>query len=176
AGDIDAAQAEALVKQYFGSLPSRKGAKRQTYPVPAHNDTRVAIATDPEAQGSSVSVLHTRPLQKSQTVGDYRRDMVRTLFEDMVNARLGEIARRPDAPFLGANVGDDVLGRTVEAFGASARVVEGGIPKGLDAVEQELARVRQFGFSDAELDRVKKSTIAAYDRAYNERDKAESPG
>jgi zinc protease len=134
----------------------------------------VAVATDPEAQGSSVSVLHTRPLHRSLTVGDYRRDLVRTLFEDMINARLGEIARRADAPFLAASVGDDVLGRTVEAFGASARVVEGGIPKGLDAVEQELARVRQFGFSEAELDRVKKSTLAAYERAYNERDKAES--
>jgi len=176
AGDIDAAQAEQLLKQHFGSIKPHKAPKRQTYPVPAHNDTRVAVATDPEAQGSSVSVLHTRSLHRSLTVGDYRRDLVRTLFEDMINARLGEIARRADAPFLAASVGDDVLGRTVEAFGASARVVEGGIPKGLDAVEQELARVRQFGFSEAELDRVKKSTLAAYERAYNERDKAESPG
>src|SRR5262249_14355765 len=88
----------------------------------------------------------------------------------------GEIARRPDAPFLGASVGDDTPGRTVEAFGASARVNEGGIPKGIDALEQELARVRQFGFGDAELERMKRATLASYDRAFNERDKSESPG
>ena len=176
AGDLDAAAAEQLVRQYFVAIPSRKSAKRQVYPVPPHNDTRVAVATDPEAQASSVSVFHTRPLRKSETVGDYRRDLVRSLFEAMLNARLGEIARRPDAPFLGASSGDDTLGRTVEAFGVSARVNDGGIPKGIDALEQELARVRQFGFGDAELDRVKKSTLASYERAYNERDKSETPG
>ncbi len=176
AGDLDVAAAEQLVRQYFGVIPARKSAKRPVYPVPPHKDTRVAVATDPEAQASSVSVFHTRPLQKSQTVGTYRRDMVRGLFEAMLNARLGEIGRRPEAPFLGASAGDDTLGRTVEAFGVSARVNEGGIPKGIDALEQELARVRQFGFGDAELDRVKKSTLASYERAYNERDKSESPG
>jgi zinc protease len=176
AGDIDTAAAEKLVRQYFGVLPARKSAKRPVYPVPPHNDTRVAVATDPEAQSSSVSVFHTRPLRKSLTVGDYRRDLVRSLFEAMLNARLGEIARRPDAPFLGASAGDDTLGQTVEAFGVSARVNEGGIPRGIDALEQELARVRQFGFGDAELDRVKKATLASYERAYNERDKSESPG
>ena len=176
AGDLDPAAAEQLIRRYFGTIPARKSAKRPTYPVPAHKDTRVAVATDPEAQSSSVSVLHTRPLQKSQTLAGYRRDLVRGLFEGMLNARLGEIARRPDAPFLGASSGDDTLGRTVEAFGVSARVNEGGIAKGVDAMEQELARVRQFGFGDAELDRVKKSTLAAYERAYNERDKSETPG
>ena len=175
-GDLDAAAAEQLIRQYFTPIPKRKSAKRPVYPVPAHNDTRVTVATDAEAQASSVSVLHTRPLRKSQTVGDYRRDLVRSLFEAMLNARLAEIARRPDAPFLGASSGDDTLGQTVEAFGVSARVNEGGIPKGIDALEQELARVRQFGFGEAELERVKKATLASYERAYNERDKSESPG
>jgi zinc protease len=175
-GDLDAVAAEQLVRQFFGVIPPRKSAKRPTYPVPPHKDTRVAIATDPEAQASSVSVIHTRRLQKVETVGDYRRGLVRGLFEEMLNDRLGEIARRPDAPFLGASAGDDTLGRTVEGFGVSARVNEGGIAKGVDAMEQELARVRQFGFGEAELEREKKSMIAAYDRAYNERDKSETPG
>ena len=175
-GDIDTATAETLVRQYFGVIPARKSAKRPIYPVPPHKDTRVTVATDPEAQSSSASVFHTRPLRKSQTVGDYRRDLVRSLFEAMLNARLGEIARRPEAPFLGASAGDDTLGRTVEAFGVSARVNEGGIPRGIEALEEELARVRQFGFGDAELDRVQKSTLAAYARSYNERGTSESPG
>ncbi|MFL6654725.1 MAG: M16 family metallopeptidase, partial [Sulfurifustis sp.] len=175
-GDIDNAAAEQLVRQYFGVSPARKSPKRPVYPVPPHKDTRVTVATDPEAQASSVSVFHTRPLQKSEKVGEYRRDLVRSLFEAMLNARLAEIARRPDAPFLGASAGDDTLGRTVEAFGVSARVNEGGISKGVEALEQELARVRQFGFADVELDRVKKATLASYERAYNERDKSENPG
>src|SRR5258706_9728242 len=175
-GDLDAAAAEQLVRQYFGVIPARKSAKRPTYPVPPHKDTRVAVATDPEAQASSGSGIHTRPLQKTDTLGNYRRDLVRGLFEGMLNARLGEISRRPDAPFLGASAGDDTLGRTVEAFGVSARVNDGGVGKGVERKGQGLARGRQFGFGDAELERQKKATLAAYDRAYNERDKSENPG
>src|SRR5258706_15054955 len=99
-GDLDAAAAEQLVRQYFGAIPARKSAKRPVDPVPPHKDTRVAVPTAPEAQSPPVSVLHPRPLPKAQTVGDYRRDLVRSLFESMLNARLGEIARRPYAPFL----------------------------------------------------------------------------
>ena len=42
--------------------------------------------------------------------------------------------------------------------------------------EAELARVRQFGFGESELERQKKSLLASYERAFNERDKSESPG
>ena len=41
----------------------------------------------------------------------------------MMNARFGEIARQPDAPFLGASAGDDTLGpdgRGVRGVGARA--------------------------------------------------------
>ncbi len=177
-GDLDAAAAEQLIRQYFGSIPARKSAKRPVYPVPPHNDTRVAVATDPEAQSSSVSVLYTRSLQKMQTLSTYRRDLVRSLFEGMLNARLSEIARRPAAPFLAAvgwrryTLGSN--GRGVRRFCARKRGRHCQRHRG-DGVA-ELARVRQFGFADAELDRVKKSTLAAYERAYNERDKSESPG
>ena len=72
----------------------------------------------------------------------------------MLNARFGEIARQPDAPFLGASAGDDTLGRTVEAFvGVGARARTAASPAGLSALAQELARVRQHGFGEAELDR-----------------------
>src|SRR5207237_9788317 len=124
-GDIDAAAAETLLLPYFGGLPARKSGKRPIYPVPPHNDTRVTVATDPEAQSTSVSVFHTRPLRKSLTVGEYRGDLVRSLFESMLNARLAEIARRPDAPFLGASPGAEPLGPTLEAFGVAPRLNEG---------------------------------------------------
>ena len=92
----------------------------------------------------------------------------------IINSRFGEIARQPDAPFLNASAGDDTLGRTIEAFSVSARVKDGGIARGLSAITQEMTRVRQHGFGEAEIDRAKRSTLAGYERAYNERDKSQS--
>src|SRR4030095_1630456 len=68
-GGLGGAPAEQLIRQYFTAIPKRKSAKRPVYPVPAHNDTRVTVATDAEAQASSLSVFHTRTLRKSHSVG-----------------------------------------------------------------------------------------------------------
>ena len=173
-GDIEPEDGEALVRKYFAALPSTPPAARPPSPIPVHADTRVVFVSDPEAQGSSVTLMHKRPLQELRTVGDYRRSVVQGLMFQMLNARLSEIARQPDAPFLGASAGEDVLGRTVEAFAISARVRDGGIERGLSALAQELRRVEQHGFGEAELDRARRGMLAGYERAFNERDKAQS--
>jgi zinc protease len=175
-GDIDPAAIEAQIREHFSAFKTPAPAARTIYPVPTHQDTRYATVSDPEAQSSSVTVIHKRPLQTLTTTADYRRLLVRSLVHQMLNARFAEIARRPDAPFLRASSGEDTIGRTVEAFTVSARVDQGQAATGLATLEQELARVRQFGFGAAELERAKLSTMASYERAYAERDKSSSEG
>ena len=174
-GDIDPAAAEQLIRQAFSGLRGEGAAPaRPVYPIPPHQETRFAIAVDREAQGSTVSVLYKRPIERLRTVGDYRKALLESLTQQMLNARLAELARQPDAPFLGASMGSDTLGRTLDAFTMSARVNDGGLDAGLAALAGELERVRQFGFGEAELERARKALLAGYERSYNEREKAES--
>ena len=121
-------------------------------------------------------VVQKRPLRSVNTASDYRQSLIRALAYGMVNARFTEIARRTDAPFLRASAGESALGRDVETFSVSARVNDGAIEKGLEAIGQELSRLRQYGFGEAELDRAKKDVVASYERAYNERDKEQTGG
>jgi zinc protease len=172
-GDIDSGEAEKLVAKHFGPMPKRPAAERPLFPVPPHKETRFGIATDPEAQQSSVALVHKRTMGSNKTVGDYRRMLLRSLVHQMLNARFGEIARQPDAPFLGASSDDDRFGRDVDALTLAARVDEKGIAKGLEALTREAARVDRFGFGAAELDRGRQWTLASYEQAYNERDKTE---
>ena len=144
------------------------------YDIPSHQETRYVSVSDKEAQASSVTVMYKRPLTELRTMAEYRRSLAEGLVFQMINSRFGEIARQPDAPFLGASAGDDTLGRTVEAFSVSARVKDGAIARGLSAITQEMTRVRQHGFGEAELDRAKRGTLAGFERAYNERDKSQS--
>jgi zinc protease len=174
-GDIDAAEIERLITQHFSSLQAG-GRSRTVYPIPDHTDTRYVSVSDVEAQGSSVSITHKGPLLPLRTTGDYRRTLVRSLLHQMLNARFAEIARQTDAPFLRATSDDDTLGLTIEAASVSARVNDGATEKGLRALGQEIARVRQHGFGEAELDRAKRSALASYERAYNERGTTESGG
>ena len=175
-GDIDPSDIEAQIRTHFGPLPAPKPGTRPATPIPAHQETRFAIVMDREAQGSSITVYHKHPRRDLVTVGDYRRTLVNSLMFQMLNARFGEIARQPNAPFLAASSGEDTLGRTLDAFVVAARVQDGAAVRGLNALAQELARVRQHGFGEAELGRAKASLLSRYERLYNERDKTESPG
>lgn len=172
-GDIDPAAIEALVRERFRGVAGGAGA-RPLYPIPPHQETRLVTVSDPEAQASSVSLIHKRPARPLLSIADYRQSLVSAMMSQMVNARLGEIARRPTAPFLGASVGDQAIGRGTQAMGASARVDDGGVAPGLRALAEEVSRVRQFGFGDAELDRARRSSLAQYERLFNERNNAQS--
>jgi zinc protease len=55
-------------------------------------------------------------------------------------------------------------------------VADGGLARGLEALLVEARRAREFGFIDGELDRARRSLLAGYERAFAEREKAESGG
>ena len=176
-GDIDPSAIVPKVRELFAPLaPARAAAAEPNRAVPAHAETFVNVAADAEAQASNVSVLHKRPKLSQGSVEDYRRDHVRQLMYQMLNLRFSEITQRPDAPFLGAGAGTQELAADTSATSLGARTTDGGIAKGLEALLLEARRAREFGFTDGELDRARRSVLAGYERAYAEREKTESRG
>jgi zinc protease len=174
-GDMDQAKLAELVKATFGGLKNRAPAPpERKVDVPLHKETLVSIVTDNEITQSSVSLVRKRPRGGSDTVGDYRRALVQRFFEQMLNDRFDELARRPDAKFLGAGMYGEGLSKTVETVSLGANVQGGKIAEGLAAVAIEAKRAREFGFNPGELDRAKKWMAAFYERAHTERDKTES--
>lgn len=175
-GDLPLDESERLVKTRFSDMPTPAAAPPAVIrAVPPHPATLVKMITDSEAQRWSVTAIFKRTPEPEGTVGAYRQSIVRALGDQMLNARLAEIAQRPDAPFLGAEAGSSGLGRELALYELSAEVPAGKIPEGLDAIVREARRALQFGFSAAELDRARRAVLAGYERAYNERDSAESP-
>ena len=175
-GDIDPAAAQKLIEQHFAPIPAVKTpVETIDRAVPAHKETLYSVATDPEAQGWSVTIAHKRPLEIERTVGDYRRALIHQLASQMLSLRLREIARRPNAPFIGAEAGGSSLGRSVDIYELGASVAEGGAAAGLEALVVEARRMQQFGFNPDELERAKAGLLAAYERGYKERDTTESP-
>ena len=175
-GDLDPAAAEKIVRARFEGIPRPAepvGSVDRT--IPPHKETLYSLATDPEAQGWSVTLSFKSRAAEQKTVGDYRAALVRQLVGEMLNPRLREIARRPNAPFIGAEASVDTFGRSLQLFEIGAAVPENGLGPGLEAVMLEARRAQQFGFSAEELDRGRRALLAGYERAYNERGTTESP-
>jgi zinc protease len=174
-GDFDRDSVEQLIRQHFARLkPADGSAARPVYPVPPHDSTLVAVATDPEATSSAVAVYYLQPVRTERTAGDYRQELVEDLYNAMLNARFQELAQRADPPFLGAGSAQGRVVRSSEAYVLSALVADGGIARGLGTLLTEAERVVQHGFTPTELDRQKRELLRAVERAYDERDKMSS--
>jgi zinc protease len=174
-GDVDASQIEQAIKETFSGLKARSPAAPQPdRTVPLHTDTLVSVVSDPEVTSSSVQILRKRPRLPESRVGDYRRQLIERFVDQMMEERFSEIARKPDAKILNASAGNNSLSRGVSAFTLGASVQDGRLEDGSATLATEAKRVREFGFSQTELDRAKKWMLASYERAYSERDKTES--
>lgn len=174
-GDFRAADIEQLIRRTLGNVPARPTAPvRVSYPVPDHDSTLVVVSTDPEATESEVMVYYKQPQRKQRTVADYRRALVEHLYNRMLNERLAEITRRPNAPFVHGFSGQGSVVRTKEVYVLGAQVVDGGIERGLEAVLTEAERVDRFGFTATELERAKSNILRSMERAFTERDRTSS--
>ena len=175
-GDFDVATIEALIKKNFSGIAAAKTPRpRVNASVPNNTVPLVAITSDAEATSSSILLGYKRPNKPVTTVGGFRTALIERLYFDILGARLSEIAQKPDAPFLGAGVGDgSFFARDVQAFTLNAGVKDGGILKGAEAVLTEARRVDQFGFLNSELQRAKDNTLRSYERSYAERGKTNS--
>jgi zinc protease len=171
-GDFDQAAVERLVKAQFASMPKPAAPRpRPAYDVPDRTGTAYAILTDKELTTTSVSVDHLVPTRPYGTVGVYRQRLVDRLFGSMLSARLGELAQKPDAPFVSAFAGrGPFIGRTKDSASLGALVKDGGVERGLAAVLAEARRVAQFGFTATELDRQKQTILRGRERALAEKD------
>lgn len=174
-GDFDAGQVQALVHRYFGPIaPHPSPRERPTFAVPDHDEPLFAIATDPEATGSNVSVLFKQALRNHGTYGAFRQNLVEALFTSMLNARFFELSQQADPPFLGASSGQGRFIGAKEVFSLGAAVSSGGIERGLEALLTEAERVARFGFTVTELERHKIRRLRFLERAYDEREKTNS--
>jgi len=176
-GDIDPASMEASIRTTFGPLRDRaKAAPMPNRTLTIKHPLLVSVVTDTELTRSSGQILRKRRRASDLRVSDYRRELVERMAQMMLNDRLSELARKPDAKFLGAGVGDQSISPDVDGFVISVSVPDGKIEEGMNAAAVEAKRARDFGFNQSELDRARKSLEAGYERAYSERDKSESSG
>lgn len=174
-GDFDKAAVERLIRDRFSRLPRPASPSARTvFPVPPHDSTYVAIATDREATNSTVAVYHLLPVRDQSTVGSYRQKIVEALFSGMLNARYSEIVQRPDAPFAFAGSGRGYFVRSADAYTLVAGVRSGGVLRGLEAVLTETERVARYGFTATELERQKTNVLRSYEQLYAERERRQS--
>src|SRR5690606_17566703 len=98
-GDFDPDEIEQLIRSNFADNTAEGEAERPVYDIPEHDEVLFLASTDPELTVTRVEIIHKRPRDRVSTVADYRALLLERLYDSMLNVRLDEISRLPNAPF-----------------------------------------------------------------------------
>ena len=174
-GDIDVNATEKTIKDLFSDLKTpAKPKPRIEYTIPLLQKNQFFAATDKEFPVMVVQAFIKHPESKLITTADYRQSIVRSLYNRIIGARIGELSKQANPPFIqgGSSIGGFLSNLDV----ASAVVVgkPGELEKGFKAVWTEVERAKKFGFTQTELNRAKEAVMQNIESAYKERNKTNS--
>ncbi|WP_341836562.1 pitrilysin family protein [Chitinophaga pollutisoli] len=100
-GDFDVAAVESLIKDNFGKLTNpAKPKPHNTYDLPDHKEPLVKIVTDKEFPYNVAMAFIRQRHKGSQTTEDLRRNMVISMANAMLGARISELKQKGTAPFV----------------------------------------------------------------------------
>lgn len=174
-GDVDVDATEASIKERFSKLKNPENAReRESYGFPKHEQTLVSIAKDVEASFTDARVMYKHDHKYVKNIGDYRRSLIQSLYNRMLNSRLDELRQSAEPPFLYGYSGYGRQVSTLDSYTSYCSTGEGGILSGLESVLRENRRVRLHGFNASEMERTKIEMISELETSAKEEDKFES--
>ena len=175
-GDINVDEVEAKLKKLMADIPASpaNAPQKEEIIVPDNKEPIVSIFEDPEMQETGATLFIKRqalPKHLNNTVVAEQLSLINALASNMANARLQEIAMKPNAPFTSASFMNGGIGicSTLACAGVSVDTQDGKLLPGLEAAYTELERVRRHGFTEGELERAKQIVLKREEQAYNNR-------
>ena len=175
-GDIDAEKVEAQVKALMADIPApaADAAIKQDIVVPDNQEPIISVFEDPEMLESDITLYIKRaamPKEYNNTIIAEKLALINSIGSTMANARLAEIASKPDAPFTQAYIMNGSVGicPTMESLIVGVTTKDNGLANGFAAALVELERIRRHGFTEGELERAKAQVLRREEQAYTNR-------
>ena len=172
-GDINVDTIEAKIQALWKDVPRRVNfGERPIYTVNHNDKPLIAIVTDPEAQGTRIMLEYKfdqLPEALQGTAQEYILNTVRDLACDILNNRFSELALDPNASFTGARCFYGETAKKMDAFTVMMMPKEGRETEAYNDLIFQLEKMHRYGFTSAELERVKSEKMNEMEKYYNER-------
>ena len=174
-GDFDVKDMEERVKKILSSVPAIENpAPRPFYEIPAHEEIRYCLATDPEATSSGISIIMVKegtPAAVKATHAYLKEGLIASFFNGMIKVRLAEIMQQANPPYMGGSIGYGGFVRGYESYSINATAKPNEEAIALETILTENERAVRYGFLDSELERLKTNMLVSLESSYKEKDK-----
>jgi zinc protease len=176
-GDFDPAEMEAKIKAKFGDWKAQ-GAPTpdpQQGPIKARGLTAAAHVDTNLPEAVTVSWFQP-PDDPPDTEAERALNAKRNIAFEVINRRLGRIARGDNPPFVGAGISRGVVRNTLNSVTLSVSARPGQWKGAMSAAEQEVRRALEHGFHPNEVAREIKSWRAGLEDAVAKSATRRTPG
>jgi zinc protease len=153
-GDFDPDAMEAKIKERFSDWAAVGPAGTDPDAgQPVKRGFQARLLVEPGSQ-LSIQVQWLKPADETMDEkAKRRRETIEQLGLAVLNRRLGQIARSPSPPFIGAQASEDNVFHSAEPAALTMTAQPGQWRTALDAGDLEVRRILKFGVRQDELDR-----------------------
>lgn len=177
-GDFDVKEMEQKVKEILSRVPAVENpTPRPFYEIPSHDEIYYCLATDKEAQSSSIAittVLPETPAVQKNTHAYLKDNIIASFYNRMVGSRISELMQQPNPPFMNGGIGFGGFVRGYNSYNISTTAKPNEEALALETILTENEKVKRYGFTPSELERVKTNMLVGLESAYKEKDKTDN--
>jgi zinc protease len=175
-GDVNVNEVERIIRGEFTGLKNPANERTRTkYNVPLTGQKQFLTVTDKEATTTTLEILFKHIAPELQTEADYFSSLKVGLFNQLfAERRYAEISQEAKPAYNNMNASIQGLLGGLDMFAYSVDPKSGSIQEGFEQTWRYVQRVKQYGFSQAELDRAKQNYLLSMSNALKEKDKTPS--
>lgn len=154
-GDVTPEQALGWIEKYYGDMPAKVAPNNRNIGRLTDLGPSECVIPNPENANTSLTLcISDHYVQKPDTVEQHIKDAPLHLAMAMLNNRLSKLARKQDAPFMGASTGQDSICEAADIVQAGLACTPEKWQPALTTLVEEIRKACEFGFSPAELKEV----------------------
>ncbi len=173
-GDIDVDKMEQKIIKLFQNVKGREGKTPRTrYGANDNEKPDLGVYLDKEAQYQRITIGYKFPADPDEvklSMAGYVNDMIVDMMNYAINNRFNELAQDPKAPFTSMGGDFENLAGTTDAMMFIVMPKDGQELEAYKALVYQIEKLRRFGITESELERVKADYMQGIESSFNERD------
>ncbi len=179
-GDVDAERTLAKIKEIFGIIPAKENPlPKPIQAIADHAEPRVGILTDPETTAPGIELIwHSEAMPEivNATMLGQATDLIKHVLAMVMRERFTDITSKPDSPYLnGSFYMSSLIYEDIDAVMGDVSLREENILEGFRAFYTELQRLKRYGITDAEFNRVKADYLSILETSVNRASTRQNP-
>ncbi len=166
-GDFNTNSAISLIEEKFSSLSTRASPE----PEPDlgeinHFGIKPFYHLEKESGNTSISIKVVEKVSKKPDSFAFQKNkLIKNLANRIVQYRLNAMVSKANTPFTSASINSEIFMQQIKHAEITAECSPENWKRSLSLIEQTLRKALKFGFTESELERVKKDFLSELDNS-----------